>query len=651
MEDSENAVNVNVLLVFSCSRANRARWQRVVRGRIDGAQPVREHAPTVASFSGAARQGAKYAQDAGAPGRSAHFDTGFRLQLRDSRILNAERLGGRLAASLLCGLTRRGSSAKRPGMSESLFDELKRYVRFGAEDERALRAFSPIAKSHYARIADEFYARLREHEHAHRVFADDAQVTRLKGTLQAWLERLFEGPWDDDYYRLRQRIGRVHANIALPQRFMFGAMAVIRVGLIDIVHANIHVHEERLRIVKAFHKLLDIELAIMLESYREAYVERVQELERLEKSHLERELALSEARYDEIVEKGGALVTTIDGDGRILLFNSQCERTTGLARREAAGRSWLETFIVEPDRATVRACQDEVLRGGASAPYEGPIAVRGPKERRVRWHFATLPSGATRLLCAFGLDVTAEFELGRRTRRAEKLAALGTMAAGLAHEIRNPLNAAHLQLHVARRKLQHGAGTDIDTARSAVQLAESEMRRLASLVEDFLQFARPQALRRSLVDVRETAEATLSLIGPQAAAVGVDLSLEPGEAVLAQIDDERIKQVLLNLVNNAIEATGPGGRIVIRVQASGDEALVTVADNGVGIPQNAPIFEPFFTTRPQGTGLGLAIVHRIINDHGGHIDVESRPGCTVFAISLPRDQPEGPATDRTPAGR
>jgi signal transduction histidine kinase len=207
------------------------------------------------------------------------------------------------------------------------------------------------------------------------------------------------------------------------------------------------------------------------------------------------------------------------------------------------------------------------------------------------------------------------------------------MAAGLAHEIRNPLNAAHLQLSLAHRRITDPA--EIDGARVALDLAASEMKRLAVLVEDFLQFARPQPLRLTRGDLRSTAEATMALVAPESLALGVELELLPGESVTLELDDEKMKQVVLNLVRNAIEAAGRGGRVTVTLSAKNDIAQLAVEDDGQGFPAAAPLFEPFFTTKEGGTGLGLAIVHRIVSDHGGTVDIKSRVGRTVVSVSLP----------------
>jgi PAS domain S-box-containing protein len=519
----------------------------------------------------------------------------------------------------------------------NLLEELKRYVRFSSEDEAALRAFGPLAAPSFPAIADHFYARLREHENARRVFTGPEQVQRLKSTLQTWLATLLSGPWDDAYLERRSRIGRMHVRIGLPQRYMFAAMSLIRSELVTIAEQISFEDSGRAPPVMALHKIIDIELAIMLETYTETSLHTVQESERQRRADVEYRLELSEARYDEIVEKAEALITTSDREGRVLLFNATAARITGVSKRNAVGQQWLDLFVPDADRARVRLLFAEVMRGG-SATYEGPAqtgAPAGSARRRVRWHFTTLPDGREPVLCAIGIDVSNEHELSVRTRRAERLAALGTMAAGLAHEIRNPLNAASLQLSVARRKLARSKSPEGDPVATAVEVAEGEMQRLANMVDDFLQFARPQPLRLSLVDLRNVASDLVDLTEPEAKSKGVSLDLKPGPAVLLELDVERMKQVVLNLMRNAVEAVGPGGAVSVEVGLQGDSAALTVRDSGPGFAAEAPIFEPFFTTKENGTGLGLAIAHRIVMDHGGTISAESRPGETAFRIALP----------------
>jgi PAS domain S-box-containing protein len=519
-------------------------------------------------------------------------------------------------------------------MAETVFGELRRYVRFDAAGEASLRAFEPVAARHFDQIVEKFYGRVAEHGDSARVVTSSEQTARHKHALREWLQGLFAGPWDEQYYERRLRTGRALMQIALPQRFMFGAMNVIRTALARVAERECQ-EPERRAVRRALDKLLDIELAIMLESHREAFVEQIQREEHLARADLQRRVATSEARYEKIVENAEALITTLDRDGRVLSFNAKCERVTGLARSAAHGASWLALFVPPADHDSVRGRCEQALSGEPVAAYEGTLPAGASGQCRVRWQFTTLSDAASPAVCAIGIDVSAEHQLAIRTRRSERLAALGTMAAGFAHEIRNPLNAAHLQLSVAERRLQR-ADTDLEPTRTAVRVAAREMERLGALVQDFLQFARPQALRLERIDLRSTLESGLEQLLPEAESRGVVLQLQPGQAIAIEADDEKLEQLVLNLVRNAIEAAGRGGQVELSAATAGPYADLVVRDNGPGVGRDLPIFEPFFTTKEAGTGLGLAIVHRTVMDHGGQVAVQSVPGDTRFTVSLPR---------------
>jgi signal transduction histidine kinase len=228
-----------------------------------------------------------------------------------------------------------------------------------------------------------------------------------------------------------------------------------------------------------------------------------------------------------------------------------------------------------------------------------------------------------------------ELERQKRTALSERLKSLSILAAGLAHEIRNPLNSAHLQLELARRKLTRGQSSDVAGALHSTESVGAELSRLAVLLDEFLEFARPQAIRRVRADLRKTAEAVVDLLRPEAERSEINLSLVPGAPVAASVDEGRIKQVLVNLIRNAVEAVESHGHVTVGVVAD-RRIRLTVEDDGPGIPPNARIFEPFFTTKACGTGLGLTIVHRIVSDHQGSVDFESCPGRTVFTVTLPQ---------------
>jgi signal transduction histidine kinase len=168
-------------------------------------------------------------------------------------------------------------------MPETLFEELKRYVAFGPADEQALRELHPVARPHFIRISEVFYDRILQHEAARKVLTEgESMVGRLRHTLVLWMDKLLTGPWNQEYYELRARIGRKHVDIALPQHYMFGAMNVLRQELNEIVDSAFISEPEKLRTIRlALGKVLDLELAIMLHTYREDLLSQQARTERL----------------------------------------------------------------------------------------------------------------------------------------------------------------------------------------------------------------------------------------------------------------------------------------------------------------------------------------------------------------------------------
>jgi signal transduction histidine kinase len=240
-------------------------------------------------------------------------------------------------------------------------------------------------------------------------------------------------------------------------------------------------------------------------------------------------------------------------------------------------------------------------------------------------------------------------ELARRAQTAEKLAAVGTMTAGLSHEIRNPLNAAALQLSVLERRIRRLPSGLQSPLLDPLVLVNDEIRRLDHILEDFLSFARPREFSPRPVELVPVIAKVLDLLGGEAERrqVALERQLEPVPPVAG--DEERIQQVLVNLCLNALEAVAPGGlvRVTCRLGPSDLEAPldaprtveILVDDDGPGVsePTRERIFEPFFTTKAKGSGLGLSIVHAIVAQHGGTIHVaESQEGGARFVLRLPR---------------
>jgi len=522
--------------------------------------------------------------------------------------------------------------------SETRFQELKRYVRFDDRDAQLLLAFRARAEAEFPRIAQEFYDRIREHADAHDVFTGEEQIQRLQRSLVLWMARVCGGKYDEHYHEQTSQIGRVHVKIGLPQRYMLTAMALIRVALLRIADREQGEHAAATR--EALIRILDLELAIMLETYKDSYVERIRAVEQQERLDLGQALARAEHRYVNAVELASVMIVGLDRSGAILLFNREAERITGFARDEVMGKPFLA--VLSPDELHDELSErlNEALAGRVSSHVrEGTLRTRSGKLRDVVWNlgFAGQQEDDDVVLFAIGRDLTEARAMEERTRQAEKLAAIGTLAAGLAHEIRNPLNGAQLHVSFLERAIKKGASEQ--DMLEATRVVADEIARLAHLVTEFLDFARPKPLQLKPVSLFRLCEHARAMVAAQATSVGVALSCDlPSADLEFEADQAKLTQVLLNLLQNAVESTGSsgGGSVVLRCRRGPRHLVLDVEDDGPGLPTpDAPIFDAFFSTKEGGTGLGLAITHRIVTDHGGSIDVSSKTGKTSFRVTLP----------------
>ncbi len=523
-------------------------------------------------------------------------------------------------------------------MSESRFEEMKRYVRFDEEDARSLHAFRPVAEPHFVRIAREFYERIREHEDAHAVFTGEAQIERLQRSLVTWMGRILSGSYDEPYAEEARKIGQVHVRVGLPERYMFTAMALIRVSLEAVAEEHLGGGAAKAR--AALTRVLDLELALMVESYRVHLAEKVQRRDELAAQSLRTDLVRALRLYQTAVDVTPYLVVGLDERMTIRLFNREAQTVTGYAEEDVVGSSFVATFSPDAFRAADAELIDALVRGPAGQhEEEKTIRTRAGKLRHIRWRFSRIEGSVPGdiVLFAVGGDVTDVHAVSRRIRENEKLAALGTLAAGLAHEIRNPLNGAQLHVAFLERALQKQKA-DPDMLEAAAVVAD-EIKRLARLVSEFLDFARPSALVRKPVVVQALTSRVLDLTAGTARSAGITIAVDaPPQDVAIVADGPKLQQVLLNLVQNAVEALAPSGtgNVVLRVRRQPRSVVIDVEDDGPGLTSpDAPVFDAFFSTKPAGTGLGLTITHRIVTDHGGTVDVDSRPGRTCFRLTIP----------------
>jgi PAS domain S-box-containing protein len=349
---------------------------------------------------------------------------------------------------------------------------------------------------------------------------------------------------------------------------------------------------------------------------------------------------------------------------RILWINPAFTAITGFSPAEAIGRTPGITVGSKTDRATLGRIQEAIE---AKRPIREEV-LKYKKDGTSFWaEIDIAPVAGTDGVCRHFVcvmrDITEKKLLQAQLLEADRLASLGTLAAGVAHEINNPLAYVLSNVEFARRWLEQlPAGDDLDDVRTAVDEARHGAERVSRIVADLKVFSRREPVEAGPVDVARVLDGCVQMVGNQIRH-RARLVREYGDAPPALGDESRLAQVFLNLLINALQAIPVGNAeehlIHIRVSPSDGMVVVEVRDSGTGIaPEVLPyVFDPFFTTKPAGvgTGFGLSICHGIVRAAGGRIDVESRPGeGALFRVSLPaahraaRGQAPAPAPAPSP---
>jgi len=382
--------------------------------------------------------------------------------------------------------------------------------------------------------------------------------------------------------------------------------------------------------------------AFVLKSFRpEELISIVEQaLTKVELKHEREEL---ERRYRDLVEVTDVLVVALSGTDEVTLMNRKAASLVGTSSDQALGASLLESWIPNVEHAAMKAALAETRAVGRAAEVETgfvdkTLPARG---KRVRWHLSRSREPSD-VVYAVGIDVTESRALERRAADAEALSAMGELAMNLAHEIRNPLNAAVLQLHLLTRNLDRidADETTKDGLKDRARIVGDEIGRLNRLLTEFLELARPRGIAREPVHVPRLADEVLDLEEETAKSRRITIVRDlPADGCVAIGDREKLKQVTINLVVNALEAMKiDGGTLTVRVRAEGERVVMSIEDTGPGIAMELlpNVFDPFFTTKEAGTGLGLSIVRKIVDQHGGDVDIQSARGKGArIVVSIP----------------
>jgi PAS domain S-box-containing protein len=348
-----------------------------------------------------------------------------------------------------------------------------------------------------------------------------------------------------------------------------------------------------------------------------------------------------------VVESLGEGLIVLDREGRVTMWNQALETRYGVAAAETLGRPLFELNpaikgeeLVGPLEQLLRGEIEEfALEGMAHQTLRRGLVRQNIRARLLRHNGQ--PAGAVLLI----EDITGRLELERAARQADKLAALGTLAAGLAHELNNPIGIISSRIELM---LLEADGQVLPAAtREDLVVLRRHAQRVARIVQGLLSFARQSGQSRGPVDLNQIVDDTLLLVEKQAVKEGVTLArrLTPGLPPI-QGDPTALEQVLMNLILNARDAVDRRGEILIETElitGHPDQVRLMIRDTGPGIPAEVlpRIFDPFFTTKPSGTGLGLSISYGIVREHGGTVDVHSEPGRgTTFVLSFPASPAE-----------
>jgi len=357
----------------------------------------------------------------------------------------------------------------------------------------------------------------------------------------------------------------------------------------------------------------------------------------VERQQADEALRLSEERFRSAFDEGPIGVGMVDLEMRYLRVNQVLCGMLGLRSEELLGQKFFAN--VHPrDVSDIRGHAERLLHGETNG-YRHETRLIG-KNGEVLWCFitATLIAGrnsAPNYALYLIENITERKRMEEKLRESERLVAVGATAAMFAHEVGNPLNGISTTVQMIERDLARTHNGIKPSVFSALGDIKSEITRLGALLHEFRYLARPQRLEQH--PVRLDSLLASVLMASAYSKRGVLLKIDvPEDLPAVSVDEERLKQVVANLADNAVEAMPDGGTLTVRAYRDRDEICLELADTGIGISPGVNIFELFTTTKSHGTGLGLAVVRQIVSAHGGRVDYRTVPGQgTIFTVRLP----------------
>lgn len=368
---------------------------------------------------------------------------------------------------------------------------------------------------------------------------------------------------------------------------------------------------------------------------------RLDTLDSVNLANLVQRLARERGLFEEIFNtlQEGVLVITLDGE--IDYANEAAHRLIGLGEDELAGQTlWRLIPGLRPSLGGT--LEDDTAAALPVVAREFELTY--PEPRTVRLYmvpFRGEARGDARRFAVILTDVTRDKHATAQQLEDERTSSILLLAAGVAHELGNPLNSLTIHLQLITRKLKKlKASKDTDSLVESVDVCRAEVARLDGIIAHFLEAIRPQPPDLAELDLAEVLAEVLRFQQREFADRRIAVEVEAsGDLPVVMADRNQLKQVFFNLAKNALDAMEPGGRLKIRARADDDSVFLLFGDSGSGIKREdlVRVFQPYHTTKPGGHGLGLMIVQRILREHGGQVGIESKEGVgTVVTLQFPR---------------
>ena len=337
-----------------------------------------------------------------------------------------------------------------------------------------------------------------------------------------------------------------------------------------------------------------------------------------------------------------------DINRKVVFFNHACEEITKWPKKKIVGKDCGNIFQCHTSTGmclTEKFCPGmEIFQGRLSQTSRELVIKRGDgSEAWVETSTSAIRDflGKVTHIVTIIEDVSERKRFSDEVLRSKTLSTLGAFTAELAHEIKNPLNAMHIQMALLERAIQEIPKISEISKKDlleTVSVVQKELIRLNEFVEECLHFSKTGELNKSYVDIYEILNEIVSLLTPQAQLNGIQVELEVHSALpKIKVDRDKIKQAILNIMINGVEAMPDGGKLRVSVKRNGNEILISCQDTGPGIPDEVKdkIFDLFYTTKDGGTGIGLSFAQNIIQAHGGVIRLEQTHKGSKFVIAIP----------------